>query len=309
MGKVATKPAVKRGPPRTLAPVATKKTAASGMSDELSALALVNKEMEDVERAKSGSQNSFIALTTKLSKALDKNHANYIKGLKELDYAIVSKKLRLGPELDATILGMFKLYTQVAKRESKKEMPKTIGFWMPEDAAQFPTAPGSPFIRELPDGSTLEPVHWVFLYLHDYPDVEDGLIAFRSVGNSIYSELQKKVKAESSVVTELRFKISHQEKYNNEYDKTDYYPKFEIVGRNYKLTDDNKVIKTKDSDLDAETLKDILLRSKKVHVDYAQMRLVAKRNVEALTGPAPRAALPAGKGGYEDASEDEAVNF
>ena len=220
MGKVATKPAQKKGPAGSR-PASTK-TATSGMSDELSALALANKEMEDVERAKSGSQNSFIALVNVLSKALDKNHTSYIKGLKPLDYAIVSKKLRLGPELDATILGMFKLYAQIAKKEKEKDMPKTIGFWMPEDAAQFPMAPGSPFDRQLPDGSTLQPVHWVFVYLHDFPDVDDGLIAFRSVGNSIYADLQKLVKAESSVVTELRFKISNQDKYNKEYDKTDY---------------------------------------------------------------------------------------
>jgi hypothetical protein len=39
------------------------------------------------------------------------------------------------------------------------------------------------------------------------------------------------------------------------------------------------------------------------------MKLVAKRNVEALTGPAPRKALPAGKAEYAEDGEDEAVSF
>jgi hypothetical protein len=309
MGKVATKPAKKKAPAREKKPVATRKTATSGVTDELSSLALANKELEDVERAKSGSQLSFITLVKANSKAVDKNHADYIPGLKPLEYAIVSKKLRLGAKLDATVIGMFKLYGQVARKEKEKDLPKTIGFWMPEDAAQFPMVPNDPFRRQLPDGSTLEPVHWVFAYLHKFPEVEDGLIAFRSIGNSVYSDLQKLVKAESSVVTELRFTISHQDKFNKAYDKTDYYPKFEISGRNYKLWD-GKVVKTKDSDLDAETLKDILTRSKTIHENYAQMRLVAKRNVAALIGPAPRAALSDGKDSYEDDDEgDEAVSF
>jgi hypothetical protein len=308
MSKAVAKAAPKKGPARAKPP-ATTKTATSGMSDELSALALANKEMEDVERAKSGSQNSFITLVKANSGIVDKNNPAFIKGVKPMDYVIASKGLRLGPELDVTILGMFKLYAQTAKKEKEKDMPKTIGFWMPEDAVQFPAAPGSPFIRELPDGSTLEPVHWVYAYLHDFPEIEDGLIAFRSVGNSIYAELQKRVKAESRIVTELRFKVTHQDRYNKNYEKTDYYPKFEVVGRNYKLTDDDKVIKTKDSDLDAETLKEILLRSKQAHENYMHGRLVAKRDVAALAGPEPRKALPAGQDAYEDDDEDGAVSF
>jgi hypothetical protein len=39
------------------------------------------------------------------------------------------------------------------------------------------------------------------------------------------------------------------------------------------------------------------------------MRMVAKRNVEALTGPAPRKALPAGKTGYDEDDDDGNVQF
>jgi hypothetical protein len=118
------------------------------------------------------------------------------------------------------------------------------------------------------------------------------------------------VKAESSVCTELRFSISSQDIYNEKYKKTDYYPKFEIAGRNYKLTEDGKIVKDKNSDLDMGTLKEILSRSKKVYEDYKQMKMIAKKNVTALLGTSGRPALPAGKGGYQDDDgEDGNVNF
>jgi hypothetical protein len=239
---------------------------------------------------------------------LDKNNPAFMKGVKALDYVITSKKLKLGAKLDVTVLGMFKVYAEVKKGDTDKEMPKTVAFWMPDQAMNFEIASGSIFDRELPNGNVLQPVHWVFVYLHDFPEVDDGIIAFRSKGNSIYAALQKLIKAESSVCTELRFEVSNQDIYNEKYRKTDYYPKFKIVGRNYKLTEDEKVILDKQSGLDRETLKKILSRAKEMRLNYKEMKMVAKRNVEAITGPAPRQALPVGKGGYEDDGE-EAVNF
>jgi len=109
-------------------------------------------------------------------------------------------------------------------------------------------------------------------------------------------------------VTELRFKITHQAIVNDKYKKTDYYPKFEIVGRNYKVGKDGKVLKSKDSDLDAATLKEILTRSHELFEDYSKLKLVGKQNVQALLGTSGRPALPAGDTEYED-EKDEAVNF
>ena len=234
-----------------------------------------------------------------------------MNGVKPLDFVIATKKVNLGAKLDVTVIGMFKVYAEVKKGDSDKEMPKTVGFWMPEQAMQFEIAPGSIFDRELPNGNVLQPVHWVFVYLHDFPDIDDAIIAFRSKGNSIYTALQKTVKAESSVVTELRFEVSNQDIYNEKYKKTDYYPKFEIVGRNYRLTEDGKLLKDKSTDIDAATLKEILVRAKQVQEDYKGLRMVARRNVAALTGPAQdRPALPAGgKAAYEDDGADEQVHF
>jgi hypothetical protein len=281
-----------------------KSSVTSTAINELALLALANKEMEDEERAKTGSQNSFITLLKGNSGALDKNNPNYIKGAKALEYAILSKKLRLGSKLKATIIGMFKIYAEATRKEKDSDMSTTVGFWMPEDAAQFPIADGSIFDRELPNGNVLQPCHWVFLYLHDNPEIEDGLISFRSKGNSIYAALQKLVKAESKLVTELRFEISNQDVKNEKHKKTDYYPKFEIVGRNFRLTDDNEIEIPKNSGMDVETLREILARSKKVQEDYRKMKLVGRRNLPALAGPSDRPALTVVGGGYED--DDEA---
>jgi hypothetical protein len=313
MRKVATaEAAAPRTAPKKDVPVkAGRKSSTTTASsvDDLSSLALAGKELEDEQRAQTGSQNSFLTLVKANGQVLDKNNPAFMKGVKPLDYVIASKKLKLGAKLDVTILGMFKVYAEVKKGAASDEMPTTVAFWMPDQAMQFNIAPGSIFDRELPNGNVLQPVHWVFVYLHDFPEITDAIIAFRSKGNSFYSDLQKLVKAESSVCTELRFEVSNQELYNEKYKKTDYYPKFETAGRNYTLTEDGKVVLDKQSGLDRETLKEILSRARDMQSNYKEMKLVAKRNIEALTGPAPRAALPAGKGGYEEDYEEEAVNF
>jgi hypothetical protein len=313
MGKVATRKAAapQTAPGKDAPAKAGRKpsTGTAGSIDELSSLALAGKELEDEQRAQTGSQNSFITLVKANGQVLDKNNPAFMKGVKPLDYVITSKKLKLGAKLDATILGMFKVYAEVKKGDTDKEMPKTVAFWMPEQAMQFEIAPGSIFDRELPNGNVLQPVHWVFLYLHDFPEVDDGIISFRSKGNSIYATLQKLIKAKSTVCTELRFEVSNQDIYNEKYRKTDYYPKFEITGRNYTLTEDGKVVLDKQSGLDRETLKEILSRAKDIQSNYKEMKMVAKRDVKALTGPEPRRALPPGRAEYAEDEGDEGVAF
>jgi hypothetical protein len=187
------KPAAERG----RKPAAVKSTApASSSGDELSSLALAGKELEDEQRAQTGNQNSFITLVKSNGQVLDKNNPSFMKGVKPLDYVLANKKVNLGAKLDVTVLGMFKVYAEVKPspvnaKGQKDEMDKTVGFWMPEQAMQFEITPGSIFDRELPNGNVLQPVHWVFVYLHDFPDIDDAIIAFRSKGNSIYTALQK----------------------------------------------------------------------------------------------------------------------
>jgi hypothetical protein len=287
---------------------ASTKTTTSSL-DELTALAMEGKVLEDERRAETGSQNSFVTLVKANSKVLDPNHSTYMKGVKAMDYVITSKKLKLGAKLDITILGLFKVYAEVKPGETTKEMPKTVGFWPPEQAIQFPMKQGEIFDRELPNGNILQPVHWVFVYLHDFPDIDDAIIAFRSVGNKIYTEQQKFIKNESSICTELRFEVSHQDIFNKNYDKTDYYPKFTLKGRNYKITPSGTMVLDKATGISKEELKEILTRAKTIQEDYKNMRMVAAHNIQQLTGPAPRPALPAGKDSYEEEEEDGNVRF
>jgi len=296
------------------APVASGKksqTVTTSSVDELSELVVSTKVLEDEERAKSGSQNSFISLVTNRSGVIDENNPAYMKGVKLHDFVIASKKLKVSDKkqcVDATIIGMFKVYAEKKAAEKEDEMAKTVSFWNPDQAAQYPLVEGNNFERQLPSGNVLVPAHWVFLYLHDFPEIEDGLISFQGKGNSIYAQLEKLVKAESSVCTELRFSISHQGIYSERRKQTYYYPKFEIVGHNYKLTEDGKVTKTKDGTVDKEALKEILTRSKEAYEAYKNMRMVAKHS--ALPAPESRPALSAGKAEYaEDDSEDENLTF
>jgi len=306
MAKTATKTKMVSGK-KTAAGKGKTVTTSSVSQEDLSDLVAANIALEGAERAKTGSNLSFITLVKANSGIIDQHSPAYIKGVKALDYAISSKKIGLGKSLDATIIGMFKVYGEVAKKEKESDLPKTVRFWTPDDAQNFPVS--GLFDRELPNGNILQPRHWVFLYLHDHPEIEDGLISFQGKGNKFYTELEKLVKAESSLVTELRFKITNQAVVNEAYKKTDYYPKFEIVGRNFKIGEDGKVMKLKDSDLDAATLKDILSRSHQMYEDYTKLKLVGKQNITALLGTAGRPALSAGNSEYEEDDEDEAVNF
>jgi hypothetical protein len=274
--------------------------------DELSALAKSAKELEDVERAKTGSQNSFITLVQGNSGILLPDDPRYIKGVKLHDYVIASKKLRIGPTLDITVLGMFKLYEERVKKDRDNEMATTVGFWMPDDAMQVPIGKGEIFARPLPNGNILMPVHWVYVYLHDFPDIDDGLIAFRSTGNRVYTALEKLIKAESSVCTELRFTAGKQPIKNDTYGTTNYYPDFILQKeRNFVYQDDRAVLVK--GGLDKATLKELLVRSNRVKQDYADMKLVSrKNNLPALLGSGPaRAAI--GANGYEDEAAAEPV--
>jgi hypothetical protein len=108
----------------------------------------------------------------------------------------------------------------------------------------------------------------------------------------------------------LRCSVTYLEHYNENYKKTDYYPKFEIAGNNYKLSEDGKVSKTKDSDVDMVILKEILERSKKAHEDYKNFRMVGRVDTVKLVGAPTRLALPEGKVVYQnDDDEDEHLSF
>jgi hypothetical protein len=273
--------------------------------DELASLAASTKELEDEERSKIGSTNSFITLVQGNSAILKPASESYVKGVKPYDYVISKSKTVLGPELDATVLGMFKLYTEVEKKAKESDVGKTVAFWMPEDAVQMPLVPGSNFDRITPSGNTLHVTHWVFVYLHKYPEIEDGLLAFRSIGNKVQNELAKTINANSSLCTELRFTVTNQPIKSKNYEEAYYYPKFEIAGRNYKY-EDGTIALTKGG-LKEDELAEVLKRSHDLHESYKNMQMVSKKQVAVLAGPAGRKVLGGPK--YEEDVDDEDVTF
>jgi hypothetical protein len=273
--------------------------------ERLSAMAASSKAHEDELRAQEGgSSNSFIAMAQGNTGVLKPDNAAYIKGAQMYDYVISKSKLRLGATLDLTVLGMFKLYTEQAKKQKQGDLPKTVAFWLPEDAEQIPLAEGSNFVRQLPNGNTLLPTHWVFVYLHKHPEIEDALLPFQSIGNRVYKELQKEIADQSSVCTELRFTVSKQPIESEDHEAW-YYPKFESSGRNFKF-EDGKVSLLKGG-LSADELAEVLRRSQALHEEYAAKRMVSKKNLAAIVGPAARPALPAA--GYAEEEDDEGVTF
>jgi hypothetical protein len=264
-------------------------TAINSGLDELSSLAAQAQALEDVERAKTGQQCSFIALVQGNSGMVIPDDPGYIEGVKMHDFVIPQKKLILGQSFEATPLGQFKLYAEMAKKERDNELPPTLGFWMPEDAENVPVQ--GYFDRPLPNGNVLRPVHWVFLYLHQYPEIEDAVLPFRSIGNTVYTNLAKLIKSESAICTELRFRVSKQAIRNESYRTTNYYPKFELAGRNF--TYRNGAISPQQ--LPAETVKEILERSIQIQRDYAEMRMIGRKNTSALLkppAPEPAVSLP-----------------
>ena len=154
------------------------------------------------------------------------------------------------------------------------------------------------------------PVHWVFLFLHDHPEIEGAMLAFRSTGNKVYDQLRKLLKAETKLCTELRFTIGKQGIRNETYKKTNFYPEFTIAKRNFDYHD-GKVVPVKGG-LDVGTLKLVLQRSKEIQEDYAGCRLVSKRSNQALAAligaPEVRRALPAAHG-VEDDGDHETTSF
>lgn len=244
-------------------------------SDGLNGLIAQAAQAEAVLRAESGSNLQWIKILDPSSNELVPEDAAYIKGAKARDLVISSSKTRLGPNVDATIIGMFKVFAEVEKPAVQGDMPKTVGYWHPTDAMQIPLEGN--FDRPLANGHVLQPVHWVFLYLHDHPEIEGVVLSFRSTGNKYFNELEKLVKANSHIVPELRFNVTTQAVKNEKYNRTYYYPKFELQEqRNCAYSAEEGLRSVKDG-LDKDTLKDVLQRYGELYKAFTEYTLVSRR--------------------------------
>ena len=244
-------------------------------SDGLNGLIAQAAQAEAVLRAESGSNLQWIKILDPSSNELVPEDAAYIKGAKARDLVISSSKTRLGAVVDATIIGMFKVFAEVEKPAVQGDMPKTVGYWHPTDAMQIPLEGN--FDRPLANGHVLQPVHWVFLYLHDHPEIEGVVLSFRSAGNKYFNELEKLVKANSHIAPELRFNVTSQAVKNEKYNRTYYYPKFELQAqRNCAYSAEEGLRSVKDG-LDKDTLKDVLQRYGELYKAFTEYTLVSRR--------------------------------
>lgn len=292
--------------------MATKKTPAkqetagvpATQGADLNALIAQAAQAEAVIRAESGSNLQWIKILDPSANELIPEDAAYIKGAKARDFVIASSKTRLGNAVDATIIGMFKVFAEVEKPANAGDMPKTVGYWHPTDAMQVPLEGN--FDRPLANGHVLQPVHWVFLYLHDHPEIEGVVLSFRSTGNKYYNELEKLVKANSNIVPELRFTISTQAVKNEKYNKTYYYPKFEIQEQRNCAYSAEEGLKSVKNGLAKEELAEVLKRYGEVYQAFTGYTLVTRRtNISSMLPGAPVKAAAE----IVDADEGEEVRF
>ena len=279
-------------------------TQAAGIqAGNLSALVAQAAQLEAGVRAQSGASLTWLTLVDPTSNMLVEGDQSYIPGVKPRDWMITSRKLNLGQKFTATVLGTFKVYAEVQKPARQGDMPKTVGYWHPDDAENVPLV--GYFDRPLANGNVLQPVHWIFLYLHGSPDLEGIVISFRSIGNKVYSAIEKLVKSNSTIVPELRFEVGSQGIKAENYNRTYYYPDFTLLPqRNFKY-DMEKGIAQVEGGMGPKELETVLTRYADLQKAFNGYLLVSRhKNVADLIPGAPaKAALPAAgeaEASYED---------
>lgn len=267
----------------------------------LNAMVAQAAQLEAGVRAQSGTSLTWITLVDPSSNILVKEDKAYIQGAKMRDFVISSKKLILGEEFTATVLGMFKVYAEVQPSPIKGEMAKTVGYWHPDDAEMVPLQ--GYFDRPLNNGHVLQPVHWVFLYLHDHPEMEGVVLSFRSTGNKVYSQIEKLVKAGSTISPELRFKIGSQGIKAEAFNRTYYYPEFKADGQlNFKY-DFEKGITMLEGGMGQAELETVIARYSDLQKAFRDGLVVARKGTAKVSGLLPGAPVPQAAAALPDAGE------
>jgi hypothetical protein len=203
----------------------------------LAALLGAGKVHEDEQRSSAGRDKSYVQIIKDpKDKILNEGKPEFIKGAKYEGYCIPNKKIWLGMTPEVVIVGLFKVYEErIPVPPGSKEMPPLVGMWMPQDAEQVPVEGqfDRPFLSRGDNKiHVLNPAHWVCLWSRKHPDVDDMVITFRSVGNSIYQQLVKLIKQSGvAFAPQLKIRLAKpQEKEAKNYnDKVYLYPNFEIV--------------------------------------------------------------------------------
>lgn len=249
--------------------------------------------------------------------------SSYIKGAKTGCWIIPTKRINLGKEPEVTIKGAFMVYKDTIPgvnkdpKSKEKPMPQTVGYCMPSYAEQIPLTQGS-FDRHYIDQEgvehTLQAIYWMFLHLHDYPDMEDVLLTFQSKGSKFYRQIMKELTPQAQGLNELRLKlgsvIDKAEGYNASY----FYPAMTVIGRNYGLSSEGKITLIKDG-LPLPELTQVIKESHALNTEYRDQQLVqtrddlvqfiASQSVPALEDKTPKKAAKQVTYEVKDAEDDD----
>jgi len=303
--------------PAVRKPRATKESAASEF-DDLSNLAIATKAYEDEIRSQVAGSNTWIKIIQPGANQLVKGTKEYIKQAQAGDFLIPvgDGKFVAKETLRVTPLGLFKLYTEKKPSTGPSEMAQTVSFWLPEDAEQIPLLDGDNFKRILKNGNYLQPMHWMFVYIHEFPDIQDALIPFQSIGNGYFTKIQKIVKSSSSLCTELVLDLKTEGVLNDEFNKTYFYPIATVVGKNFDFVAETGKVELVKGGMTANQVGNLLKLSNAMQKEYSEHKLVTKRSQQQLIAsvgalaPIERKGLPGStRGGYAQDTEDENLKF
>lgn len=273
----------KRGAPRK------EKAATPAEFDELSNLAQSAKQLEDELRAQSGGNSTWVRVLQPGTDITTKGTATYVKGAQAGDFLVpvADGKFSVKETLRVTPLALLKVYVQKHPSGKDSEMDQTVAFWLPDDAEQMPLEDGNNFRRVLGNGDYLMPMHWMYVYMHDFPEVTDAMIPFQSKSNSNFKKIEKMVKANSHICTELILDLKTEPVKNESFNKTYFYPVAEVSGRLYDYDAETGKVSLVKGGASAADVAKVLKLSNEIQAQYKGFKLVAKRDQHLLASQAP----------------------
>lgn len=294
---------------KTSASAAAKAQARAAAREALLAKARETKSKEDDIRSQEGGSNALFISLVKDSKSpvINKKSQEYLEGAEIGSYYIGKRRLLLGTEFDATVLRVVELYQDSIKNGDNDS--QTVGFWSRDDFEQLP-ADGDyswrerSYIDKQGNMHVVSQCYWIVLYIHgldeEFADVNEQFPRIQLNGgpSHVARDLSKLIKETSAGLTaELRFKVTSQDHVYKVKGKENFTlkPEFSLIGRNFRLTDDNiELVLEKDEDV----VSDLLDKTDEVITAIQEHKLIRKRNVAGLLS------APAGTVSDEVAADD-----
>lgn len=258
------------------------------IDEELAALMAENEKLQAKENAGDPVRADYILLAKHGSKALMKSQKDlYIEGLKEGQFYIQSSKKILGDRLRVAPLAFITIYNEYDGEDFK-------GTWNKEQAMTYPTADGSYYDRQLPNGHILRPTNWVMVEIigHSEGDeerIENAVIAYKKTGSKIWKEWKNDAKARSGSSATLAYDI-FAETYSN--DKNEWLDiNFKFAGS---LIEKNK-----------ERALFCLKKSNFIRESYEKHVLIADHDTARLTAASPVAQIEDASAVEDSDTEDD----